>query len=118
MQQAVDACALVCRKGWGRDSETHSEKKLVGMKLEESCAVPSAGLPLHKEGAHWQSRRSNIMGPWPVHHSSSPSACSGHWAPGWPGRLRLHKVLMEWSRTAFELCHLAHYACPGPLGRP
>lgn len=55
------------------------------------------------------------MGPWPVRHSSSPSACSGHWALG---RLRLHKVLMGWSRTAVELCHLAHYACPGSLGSP
>lgn len=36
--------------------------------------------------------------PWPVHASSSVG--SGR------GRLWLHKVLMEWSRTALE-CHLA-----------
>lgn len=80
--------------------------------------MPSAGLPLHKEGAHWQTGRAGGQILWDPGPCAIPLArlhALAHWALG---RLRLHKVLMGWSRTAVELCHLAHYACPGSLGSP
>lgn len=66
----------------------------------EVCRAVGGLAPSQQEGADWQSRRSNIMGPWPVHDSSRP-VC--RLCPQALGRLRLHKVLIEWSRTAVGL---------------
>lgn len=56
------------------------------------------GLAPSQQGVDWQSRRSNIMGLWPVHAPQRLWAVCRLWP--WQARgARLHKVLMKWRRN-------------------